>query len=140
MWGLMVPALSQKVANFYEFRSRFVSKVGFFLIFEPILQAGFFDKMFALSSKQSTFVLVSSSFCCCFFTILCLKYHLKGRLLTKKAPSATIITIFTVFPWFGAPGRLPIFEVFGGALIKTDENVDSPFPTHTRTLYIIYDN
>ena len=52
----------------------------------------------------------------------------------------------TVFPRFSAPGRLPIFEAFGGALnragalIKTDENVDSPFPTHTRTLFIIYDN
>ena len=58
----------------------------------------------------------------------------------------------TVFPRFNAPGRLPIFEDFGGALnrtgaltragtfIKTDENVDSPFPTHTRTLFIIYDN
>ena len=57
----------------------------------------------------------------------------------------------TVFPRFNAPGRLPIFEVFGGAinragpltragaLIKTYENLDSPFPVHTRTLlYILY--
>ena len=49
-------------------------------------------------------------------------------------------------------GRLPIFEVFGGALnragaltragvlIKTYENLDLPFPAHTRTLFIIFDN
>ena len=58
----------------------------------------------------------------------------------------------TVLPRFSAPGRLPIFEVFGGALnrtgaltragalIKTYENLDLPFPAHTRTLFIIYDN
>ena len=35
-------------------------KFDFFLIlFEPILQAGFFDKMLALSNTISTFVLVS---------------------------------------------------------------------------------
>ena len=51
----------------------------------------------------------------------------------------------TVFPRFSAPGRLPIFEVFGGALnragalIKTYENLDLPFPAHTRTLFMIYD-
>ena len=50
----------------------------------------------------------------------------------------------TVFPRFSAPGGLPIFEVFGGALnqaralIKTYENLDSPFPAHIRTLFIIY--
>ena len=53
---------------------------------------------------------------------------------------------YTVFPRFSAPGRLPIFEVFGGALtragvlIKTYENLDLPFPAHTRTLFIIFDN
>ena len=53
----------------------------------------------------------------------------------------------TEFPRFSAPGRLPIFEVFGGALnragtltragalIKTYENLDLPFPAHTRTLF-----
>ena len=46
----------------------------------------------------------------------------------------------TVFPRFSTPGRLPIFEVFGGALIKTYENLDLPFPAHTRALFIIYDN
>ena len=51
----------------------------------------------------------------------------------------------TVFPRFSAPGRLPIFEVFGGALnragalIKTYQNLDLPLPTHIRTLFIIYD-
>ena len=50
--------------------------------------------------------------------------------------------MYTVFPRFSAPGRLPIFEVFGGtlnragALIKTYENLDLPFPGHTRTLFI----
>ena len=52
----------------------------------------------------------------------------------------------TVFLLFSAPGRLPIFEVFGwalnqaGVLIKTYENLDLPFPAHNRTLFIIYDN
>ena len=46
----------------------------------------------------------------------------------------------TIFPRLSAPGRLPIFEVFGGALnraralIKTDENVDSPFPKIKRMI------
>ena len=48
--------------------------------------------------------------------------------------------MLTVFPQFSAPGRLPIFEVFGGALIKTYENLGLPFPAHARTLFIIYDN
>ena len=39
-------------------------KVGFLLIYEPILRAGFFDKMLALSNKKSTFVLVSGFFGC----------------------------------------------------------------------------
>ena len=65
-------------------------KVGFFLIFWPILGAGFFDKMFfdkmlALSNNKSTFVLISGFFGCCTFTIL-LKNYLKCRFLTKKAP------------------------------------------------------
>ena len=59
IWGLMIPPLTKKLANFYQFKSRSVSKVVFFLIFEPILRAGFFDKMLGLSSKTSTFVLVS---------------------------------------------------------------------------------
>ena len=61
------------------------SKVGFFLIFWPILRAGFFDKMLALSNKKSTFVLISGFFGFCIFTIL-LKNYLKCRFLTKKAP------------------------------------------------------
>ena len=54
----------------------------------------------------------------------------------------------TVFPRFSAPGRLPIFEVFGGALnragalIKTDENVDSEFLGQEKEkmdwLYLVY--
>ena len=69
------------------------SKVGFFLIVWPILRAGFFDKMLALSNKKSTFVLVFGFFSCCIFTIL-FKYYLKGRFLTKKTPQTTIITKF----------------------------------------------
>ena len=52
----------------------------------------------------------------------------------------------TVFPRFSDPGRLSIFEDVGGplnrvgALIKTYENLDLPFPAHTRTLFVIYDN
>ena len=57
--GLMVPPLSRKVANFYKIRSRFVSKSWLFLNFEPILRAGFVDKVLAPSNKKSTFVLVS---------------------------------------------------------------------------------
>ena len=70
IWGLMVPSLSQKVANFYYLGQCLSQKVGFFLIFEPILRAGFFDKMLALSNKKSTIVLVSGFLCCCIFTIL----------------------------------------------------------------------
>ena len=62
------------------------------------------------------------------------------------------VTRDTVFPQFSAPGRLPISEVFGGALnragtltragalIKTYETLDLPFPGHTQTLFIIYNN
>ena len=54
-------------------------------------------------------------------------------------------SISTVFLRFSAPGCLLIFEVFGGAhnragaLIKTYENLDLPFPAHTQTLIVIYD-
>ena len=74
----------------------FVPKSGYFLliwvkvcpqkmalIFYPILRAGFFDKMLALSNKKSTFVLVSGFFGCRIFTIL-LKYYLKGHFQLKK--------------------------------------------------------
>ena len=49
IWRLMVPPLSQKVANFYQLRS----SVGFVLTFEPILRAGFFDKVLALLKKEN---------------------------------------------------------------------------------------
>ena len=65
IWGSMVPPLSQKVAIFTNFGQGLSSKVGFFLIFRPILRAGFFDKMLALSNKKSTFVLISGLFGCC---------------------------------------------------------------------------
>ena len=61
--GLMVPPLSQTVANFFpNFGQGLSRKVGFFLIFEPILRPGFFDKILALSIKKATFVLVSIIF------------------------------------------------------------------------------
>ena len=73
-------------------------------------------------------------------------------MLQAKNMSTVCFYVSTVFPRFSAPGRLPIFEDFGGelnrsgaltragALIKTYENLDLPFPAHTRTLFIIYDN
>ena len=84
IWGSMdlCPKKWLFVANFGQGLS---SKVGFFLIFLPILRAGFFDKMLAVSNKKSTFVLLSGFFWLLFFTIL-FKYYLKGRFLTKKAP------------------------------------------------------
>ena len=65
IWGSMVPPLSQKVAIFTSFGQGLSSKVGFFLLFQPILQAGLFDKMLALSNKKSTFVHISGFFGCC---------------------------------------------------------------------------
>ena len=46
-------------------------QVDLFLIFEPILRAGFFDKMLALSNKKNTFVLVFG-----FFAIVFSKFYL----------------------------------------------------------------
>ena len=46
--GLKVPPLSQKVANFTNLGQGLPKKVGFFLIFEQTLRAGFFDKILAL--------------------------------------------------------------------------------------------
>ena len=39
-----------------------LKKITFFLLFEPNLRAGFFDKMLALPNKKCTFVLVSGFF------------------------------------------------------------------------------
>ena len=79
----MVPTLSQKRAIFTNSGQGLSQKVRAFLLFELILRAGFFDKMLPLSSKKSTFVLVSGFFGCCIFTVL-LKYYLKGRVLAKR--------------------------------------------------------
>ena len=44
------------------------------------------------------------------------------------------------------PGALTDFRNFGGALnragalIKTYENLDLPFPAHTPSLFVMYDN
>ena len=59
MWGLIVPRLSQKWLISNNLCRCLSQKVGFFLIFELILRAGFSDIMLALSNKKSTFVLVS---------------------------------------------------------------------------------
>ena len=66
MWRLMFPPLSQKVAKFYKVC---LKKLAFFLIFDSILQASFFDKMVALSNKKSTFDLASGFFGCRIFKI-----------------------------------------------------------------------
>ena len=58
-------------------------KVGLFLIFEPILWAGFFEKMLALLNKKFTFVLVSGIFDCC-ISIILFTYYLKCHIFTKK--------------------------------------------------------
>ena len=60
-------------------------KLAFLNFFLPILRAGFFDKMLALSNKKSTFVLISGFFGCYICTIF-FKNYLKGPFLTKKAP------------------------------------------------------
>ena len=67
IWGSMVPPLSQKVAIFYQLGQGLSSKVGFFLIFYPILRAVFSEKMLALSNKKSTIVLVSGFFWLLYF-------------------------------------------------------------------------
>ena len=59
IWGLMVPPLSKRWLIFTNLDQGLSKKAGFSLIFEPILRAGFSDKMLTLSSKKSTFVLVS---------------------------------------------------------------------------------
>ena len=83
IWGSMVPPLSQKWLLLTNLGQGLSQKVGFFLIFEPIYELAFFYKMLTLSNEKS--VLVSGSFGCCTFAVL-LKFYLKGRLLTKKAP------------------------------------------------------
>ena len=74
IWGLMVPSLSQKVANFTNLGQCLSQKVVFFLNFESILQAGFFDKCWLFQTGNHLcpcFWL----FGCCIFTVL-LKYYL----------------------------------------------------------------
>ena len=69
---IFVPKSGYSFTNLGESLSK---KVGFLLPFEPILQAGFLDKMLALLSKKSAFVIVSGFSGCCNFTVLP-KYHL----------------------------------------------------------------
>ena len=80
--GTEVPPLITKVVFITNSGQGLSQKVGFFLLFEPILRAGFFNQMLALSNKKSTFVLVSGFFGCCIFTIL-FQYYSKGRFLSK---------------------------------------------------------
>ena len=59
------------------------------------------------------------------------------QVLSKIVSDACARMCMYRIPRFSAPGRLPIFEVFdgalnrAGALIKTYENLDLPFPVHT---------
>ena len=48
----MVPPLSQKVAYFSNLGQGLSQKVGFFLIFEPILRTGFFDKCWLFQTRN----------------------------------------------------------------------------------------
>ena len=84
IWRLMVLPLSQKVVNFTNLGQGLSQNAIFFLIFEPNLQAFFFDKVLAFLDKKSTFILVSCFFDCWIFTIL-FKYYLKGSFFTEKA-------------------------------------------------------
>ena len=74
----MVHLCPEKWQIFSKLDQGLSQKVGFFLIFESILRAGFLEKMLALLNKKSTFVLVSGVFGCCIFTIF-FKYYLKGH-------------------------------------------------------------
>ena len=56
--GIDGPTFIPKSGYFFTNLGQGLSrKVGFFLIFEPILQVGFFDKMLALLNKKSTLAL-----------------------------------------------------------------------------------
>ena len=85
IWELLVTPLSKKGFIFTNLGQGLSKKFRFFFTFEPILSAGFFDKMLALSIKKSTVVFVAGFFGCCIFTFL-FKYYLKGCFQTKKAP------------------------------------------------------
>ena len=88
------PTFVPKVAIFLQIWVKVCLKKLAFLLFEPILGAGLLDKMLALTDQRSTLFLFSGFIGCCIFTNDMLKSYLKGRVLTKKAPQTTIITIF----------------------------------------------
>ena len=50
--GIDDPTFDKKMTNFYQFKSRSVSKVVFFLIFEPILRAGFLTKCWLFQARH----------------------------------------------------------------------------------------
>ena len=84
----MVPPLSEKKWLFFTKLGKRVSeKVGFYLLFEPILGGGFLDQIIASFKQKIHLFLCVWLFGCCIFTILP-KYYLEGRF------STTIITIF----------------------------------------------
>ena len=87
------PTFVPKVAFFTNLGQGLSQKISFFLIFEQTVRLGFLDKMSALLNQKSTFVLVSSFFGRCIYTVLP-KYYLKSCFSTKKASYTTIITIF----------------------------------------------
>ena len=53
--GLMVPPLSQKVANFYKFRSRFVTKNWHFLILSQFYELTFLTKCWLFQIRNPHF-------------------------------------------------------------------------------------
>ena len=69
--GIDGPTFASKGGYFFTNSGQGLSqKVGFFLLFGPILRSGFFGKMLRLSNKKSTFVLVSDFFYCCISNII----------------------------------------------------------------------
>ena len=57
--GIDDPTFVPKVANFYQYRSRFVSKSWLFLNFSANLTSWLFEKMLALPNNKFIFILVS---------------------------------------------------------------------------------
>ena len=59
--GIDDPTFVLKAANFYQYRSKFVSKSWLFLNFSVNLTSWLFDKMSALPNYKFIFILVSGS-------------------------------------------------------------------------------
>ena len=85
---LMVPPLFDEVAIFTDLGQRIYKKGGFFLIFEPILQAGFSDKMLALCPCFWLFG-------CCTFTIYRKKW-LSGKFIWTKVATSSLLFLHEI--------------------------------------------